>query len=509
MSQRGPLITVPDMTNVSDTVVRGLATDHHVIGALMSLHASHLIDGRWIDSPESSVVLDPADGAEIGTVAVGSRDQAIAAADAAAASGAEWARRPGRDRARLLQAAADLIDDRADMMGTLLAREAGKRLPEAVGEIRFSAEYFRWFAEEVRRPRGAVLPHESLGRRHLSVQCPAGVVACLTPWNFPCSIQARKLAPALAAGCTVVARVSEKTPLAVTEMIRCLVEAGIPAGVINLVHGPAAVITEAYLAHPAVRVVTFTGSTEVGRLIMRQAANRIVRPLLELGGDAPFLVFEDADLDQAVEGAMLAKFRNTGQSCIAANRFLVHESVIDAFTTRFVAAVDAMSIGPGAVAEPPDLGPCIDAERVEAVTRMVTDAVHAGARLLTRERDLPTTGAFCAPALLSDVPADCALATTEVFGPVAGIFAFGDEEAALRTANTTEMGLAGYVYTTDQARVWRLAESLDVGIIGINDPLPSVAFAPMGGTKQSGIGREGSAVGLAEFQETRYLAVGV
>ncbi len=475
----------------------------------MPSRAQHLIGGHWVDNPESRSVFDPADGTEVGTVASGSAAEARAAADAAAAAADSWVRLPARSRARLLIATADLIDERAEDLGLLLAREAGKRLPEAVGEVRFSAEYFRWFAEQVRRPDGAIHPQETRGRRHLSLRGSAGVVASLTPWNFPCSIQARKLAPALAAGCTVVARVSEKAPLAATEMIRCLVDVGIPDGVVNLVHGPAAAVTEAYLTHPAVRVVTFTGSTEVGRLIMRQAADRIVRPLLELGGNAPFIVFEDADLDRAVEGAMLAKFRNTGQSCIGANRFLVHRSVLDEFTTRFTAKVDAMTIGPGAVSEPLDLGPCIDASRVDAVTNLVAEAVAKGAKRLTRERELPVNGTFCAPTLLGDVPTDCALATTEVFGPAAGIFTFSDENEALRMANATEMGLASYVYTRDQARIWRLAETLDTGIIGVNDPLPSVAFAPMGGTKQSGIGREGGAMGLEEFQQTHYLAVGI
>jgi succinate-semialdehyde dehydrogenase / glutarate-semialdehyde dehydrogenase len=475
----------------------------------MSSHAPHLIGGRWIDGAKPRLVHDPADGSEVGTVPSGSAIDARAAADAAVDAAQGWAELPARSRARLLHAAADLIDERAAELGLLLAREAGKRLPEAVGEIRFSAEYFRWFAEEARRPDGTVHPHEALGRRHLSVRVPAGVVASLTPWNFPCSIQARKLAPALAAGCTVVARVSEKAPMAATDMIRCLVDAGVPDGVVNLVHGPAREVTEAYLSHPAVRVVTFTGSTEVGRLVMRQAADRVVRPLLELGGNAPFIVFEDADLDRAVEGAMLAKFRNTGQSCIGANRFLVHQSVMDEFTQRFTAEVDAMTIGPGAVTEPPDLGPCIDASRVESVNELVSEAVAKGAKRLTREHDLPDVGAFCQPALLTDVPVDCGLATTEVFGPAAGIFPFSDEQEAMRMANATEMGLAGYVYTRDQARVWRVADTLDTGIVGINDPLPSVAFAPMGGTKQSGIGREGGATGLEEFQQLRYLAVGI
>ncbi len=471
--------------------------------------ATTLVGGRWHDPARRRDVLDPVDGATVGSVGYGGAPEAIAAADAAAAAFPAWAGTPPRSRADILRDAAELIAERSAGIGRLLAREAGKRLPEAVGEVAFSAEYFRWFAEQSRRPSGAVHPHEARDRRHLTIRRPAGVVASLTPWNFPCSIQARKLAPALAAGCTVVARVSEKAPLAVTEMVRCLTDAGVPDGVVNLVHGPAGEITEAYLAHPAVRVVTFTGSTGVGRRIMTTASRRIVRPLLELGGDAAFVVFDDADLDAAVEGAMLAKFRNTGQSCIAANRFLVQSGIHDDFLAALTARIDAMSIGSGLADPVPDLGPCIDAERADTVRSMVQQAVDKGARVVTRDVDDLPGPAFCAPALLVDVPDDSSLACDEVFGPAAGVFRFDTEDEALVRANTTEMGLAGYFYSRDVSRMWRVAERLEVGIVGVNNALPSVAFAPMGGVKQSGIGREGSDLGLEEFEDVRYLAVGI
>jgi len=474
----------------------------------MTERPTTLINGRWRDSAGTREVRNPADGSLVGRIGYGGAAEARAAADAAAGAFGPWADLPARSRAALLLEAAELITERAEQLGCLLAAEAGKRRPEAIGEVRFAAEYFRWFAEQCRRPSGAVHPHEAPDRRHLTIRRPAGVVASLTPWNFPCSIQARKLAPALAAGCTVVARVSEKAPLAATEMIRCLTDAGLPDGTVNLVHGPAAEITGAYLEHPAVRVVSFTGSTAVGRSIMAAASNRIVRPLLELGGDAAFIVFDDADLGAAVEGAMLAKFRNTGQSCIAANRFLVQEGIFDEFVSRFAAAVDAMTIGDGMADPVPDLASCIDAERARAVGGMVDEALAAGAKKVTREFHVPGD-AFAAPALLVDVPAHAGLARQEVFGPAAGIFRFRDEGEALARANDTEMGLAGYVYTRDQARVWRVSEQLDAGILGINNALPSVCFAPMGGTKQSGIGREGAAAGLEEFEETRYLAIGL
>ncbi|KRE52515.1 NAD-dependent succinate-semialdehyde dehydrogenase [Phycicoccus sp. Soil748] len=475
----------------------------------MTALAKSLIDGRWETHDEQVDVTNPADGSLAGHLAWGGPRDATRAADAAATAFEDWADLPARSRADILREAADLMTARADDIGRLLAVEAGKRLPEAVGEVAFSAEYFRWFAEQARRPAGEVVPHEAPGRRHLTLTRPVGVVASLTPWNFPCSIQARKLAPALAAGCTVVARVSEKAPLAVTELVRCLVDAGVPAGVVNLVHGPARAVTQALLDHPAVRAVSFTGSTEVGREIMASASRRIVRPLLELGGDAAFVVFEDADLDAAVEGAMLAKFRNTGQSCIAANRFVVHESVREEFTGRLTEAIDAMSVGNGLADPLPDLGPVIDQSRVEAVQGMVDGALGAGATRLTRSFDLPAQGTYVAPALLADVPDDADLARSEVFGPVAAVFSFRDEAEALRRANGTEMGLAGYFWSRDVSRVWRMAERLEVGIIGANNALPSVCFAPMGGVKQSGLGREGAALGLEEFQDVRYLSLGL
>jgi succinate-semialdehyde dehydrogenase/glutarate-semialdehyde dehydrogenase len=468
-----------------------------------------LVDGVWETRDDVHEVVNPADGKPLGGIAWGTPDDAVRAADAAASAFQAWADTPARRRADILLDAAQLIAERSEQLGELLAREAGKRKPEAVAEVMFSAEYFRWFAEQARRAGGHVLPHEAPDRRHLTIRRPSGVVASLTPWNFPCSIQARKLAPALAAGCTVVARVSEKAPLAVTEMIRCLTDAGLPAGVANLVHGPARDLTQALLAHRAVRVVTFTGSTQVGREIMTSASRRVVRPLLELGGDAAFVVFDDADVDAAVEGALVAKFRNTGQSCIAANRFLVQESVYDEFVARFVARVDAMTIGDGLADPCPDLGPVIDQSRVAEVTAFVGEAREAGATVLTRDFEIPSQGTYVAPALLADVPDAVRLACAEVFGPVAGIFRFRDDEEALTRANNTEMGLAGYFWSRDVGRCWRFAERFEAGIVGVNNALPSVAFAPMGGVKQSGLGREGADIGLEEFQDIRYLALGV
>ena len=471
--------------------------------------AHHLIDGAWLAGEASKDVVDPGDGSVVGHVSWGSADDAARAADAAAAAFAGWSQTTARRRSDLLRAAAELLAERRDELAQVLALEAGKRLPEAQGEVDFSVEYFRWFSEEARRAAGAVRPPEAPGRRHLTLRKPIGVALSLTPWNFPVSIQARKLAAILAAGCTVVARVSEKAPLAATGLFRVLADAGFPAGVVNLVHGPSRETTAALLQHPAVRAVSFTGSTQVGRQIMAQASERVVRPLLELGGNAPFIVFDDADLDAAVDGAVLGRLRNTGQSCVAANRFLVQERVAEEFATRLADRFDSLTIGhgvPEAGAAVPDLGPLIDDDRVQAVQALVDDALERGARQLTRRTEVPEKGSFMAPTLLVDVPEDAPLVSDEVFGPAAGVVTFADDEEALRKANSTEMGLAAYVWTSSAARAWQLPERLEAGIVGVNDPLPSVAYSPMGGVKQSGLGREGADLGIEEFEEVQYVA---
>jgi len=465
-----------------------------------------LIDGVWSALQQRREVTSPGTGEVVGSVCWGTADDARRAADAAARALPSWAGLPGRARADILLRAADLLAERRDEIARLLAAEAGKRLPEAEGELAFSGEYIRWFAEEARRPQGSVFAQEDAARRHFSTRSAAGVVVSLTSWNFPCSLQARKLAPALAAGCPVVVRVSERAPLAVTEMVRAFTDAGVPAGVLSIVHGPSREITDALLEHPAVRVVTFTGSTSVGRAIMAKAVERVVRPLLELGGDAGFIVFDDADIDQAVEAALTAKTRNTGQSCVGANRFIVHESIHDEFVAKLAAKLDAMTIGDGLAQPTPDLGPMIDAKGVESVLAIVDDAIARGATEATTPRDVPIGGHFVRPMLFTGVPDDARLAQEEVFGPVAGVFSFRTEEEAIARANGTEMGLAAYVFSRDASRCWRVSDQLQAGIVGVNDPVPSVAFAPMGGVKQSGLGREGATIGLEEFTEPKYIA---
>ena len=472
--------------------------------------ARHLVAGQALDDGSRLAVTDPATGELVGHAARVSGEEAAAlarrAADSAAAAHQAWADTSPRARARILHDAVALLDERAEEISLLLALEAGKRLPEARGEVAGSSEYLTWFAEEVRRPRGEVFTSEDPGRRQLSLHRPLGVVATLTPWNFPVSIQARKVAPALAAGCTVLARVSEKAPLAVTRWLSTLHDAGLPDGVLNIVHGSAREITSAWMEHPAVRGVSFTGSTGIGSSILAQASGRIVRPMMELGGDAAFIVLDDADMDVALTQAELGKLRNTGQSCIGINRFLVHSSLAEEFGERLASRFDALSIGPGTAEPLPDLGPVIDQARVDEVTALVEDALERGARRLTAPRELPAAGTWLAPTLLADVPRDARIAREEVFGPAAGIFPFETEDEAVAIANDTEMGLAGYVITRDAGRALRLAERLDTGIVGINDALPTVAFTPMGGTKQSGLGREGGTEGLREFQETTYVA---
>lgn len=469
--------------------------------------ATTLINGSWTQLPARKTVTNPATGETVGTICWGDSFTAIEAADAAAAAFPSWSATPARTRADILNRASALLLERRSQIAPLLAAEAGKRLAEAEGELTFSAEYIRWFAEETRQPQGSVLSEEDPARRHLTTRSAAGVVVSLTSWNFPCSLQARKLAPALAAGCTVVARVSERAPLAAVELFRVFMDAGLPAGVLNLVHGPSGELTNTLLEHPATRVVTFTGSTPVGRQIMAKAAERVVRPLLELGGDAPFIVFDDADLDAAVDGAVTAKTRNTGQSCVGANRFLVQDGVYEEFTTRLAARLDALNIvGGAAAATESDLGPMIDMRAVAGVQGMVNEALSLGAIELTTPREVPPEGSYLRPMLLTNVPAEARLAQEEVFGPVAAAFRFTSEAEAMSMANNTEMGLAAYVFSKDAGRCWRTAEALEAGIVGVNDAVASVAFAPMGGVKQSGLGREGSSLGLEEFTEPKYIA---
>ena len=471
--------------------------------------ASQYIDGTWQNpvNGESIAVINPATGKMIGEIGHASEQDARQAMDAAAHAFPAWAARPARERAEVLARTAALLRERVAAIAHTLAVETGKRLVEAVGEVRFAAEYFQWFAEEIRRPDGEFVPGEVTGRRHMVRRQPAGVAVLLTPWNFPVSIQARKLAPALAAGCTVVTRPSSRAPLSVMELVRCLTDAGTPPGVVNLVVGGAAATTPVLLAHSAVRVVSFTGSTPVGQDLVRQSAAQLPRLALELGGNAPFIVFDDADVEQAVEGALIAKFRNNGQSCIAGNRFYVQRGVYDEFLSRLSRRVKEMRVGDPLAGAEVDLGPVISDARRRELDSIVREAQQAGANPVVALPAVPEEGFYTPPLFLEHVPAHTALAREELFGPIAPVHAFDGEDEAVARANDTEMGLAGYVYTRDAGRSFRVPEALECGIIGLNNALPSVAFAPMGGLKKSGLGREGGRQGLEEFQEVKYISL--
>lgn len=475
------------------------------------IERSLFLNGEWV-APKTSTgsksmisVVNPATEEILSEIGYGGAEDAAIAVDAAAQAFRTWRHSTPRERSELLYRTASLLRERAEDIGTLLTLETGKRRQEGIGEIRFAAEYFQWFAEEVRRPQGLIATHEVPGRRHYTITQPAGVALTLTPWNFPISIQARKLAPALAAGCTVVARASQKAPLAVLELFRCLQDAGFSEGVVNLIQGPAAETTAALLQHPDVRVVSFTGSTRVGQSLIRQSATGVQRLALELGGDAPFIVFHDANLEKAVEGAMIAKFRNNGQSCIAANRFYIHEDVYDEFIERFSARVQTMHLG-NPMEDGVDLGPMIDAGARCNLQTLAEEAKLSGANLLNPLPSVPERGFFIAPMLLGNVSPNISFGCSELFGPAAPILRFRDEDEVLAAANNTDMGLAGYVYTRDYARSVRATEALECGIVGHNTPLPSVSFAPMGGHKKSGLGREGGHLGMEEFLEVKYVA---
>jgi succinate-semialdehyde dehydrogenase/glutarate-semialdehyde dehydrogenase len=406
----------------------------------------------------------------------------------------------------MLRRAFELITADAERLAQLMAWENGKALPDARAEAAYAAEFFRWFAEETVRTEGGYGVAPAGGTRTVVTHRPVGVAALVTPWNFPAAMATRKIAPALAAGCTVVLKPAAETPLTALAVVRILAEAGVPDGVVNLVPttDPAAVVGT-WLADPRVRAVSFTGSTAVGRQLLRQAADQVLNPSMELGGNAPFIVTEDADLEAAVAGAMVAKFRNAGQACTAANRFLVHEAVAEEFTARFGAAVEALRVG-AAFEDGTQIGPLVSGKAREGVQKLVNDAVAAGATVAHRAA-APDGDCFLAPCVLTNVRPDAALLEAEIFGPVAPIVTWTGEAEMLEQANATEAGLAAYVYAGDHKRALRIAESLEAGMVGVNRGVVSDPAAPFGGLKQSGLGREGAREGIREFQETQYFSV--
>ncbi|MDP3890986.1 NAD-dependent succinate-semialdehyde dehydrogenase [Nocardioides sp.] len=479
------------------------------IDFLQPEHRSLLIGGEWREatSGDRFAVLDPADESTLTEVADAGVEDAIDALDAAVAAQADWAATPPRERGEILRRAFERITEQADGFAGLISLEMGKPLKEAAGEVAYGAEFFRWFAEEAVRIHGRWMPAPAGGSRLLTVRKPVGPCLLITPWNFPIAMGTRKIGPAIAAGCTMVLKPAGATPLTSLALARVLEECGLPPGVLNVVTSRrSSAISEALMADDRLRKVSFTGSTEVGRIIVRQSAGELQRVSMELGGNAPFIVFEDADVAAAVDGAMIAKMRNMGEACTAANRFLVHERVADAFAAGLAERMGALTVGRGQD-EGVDVGPLIDADAVDSVHQLVTDAVHDGATLLTGGATPDGAGYFYPPTVLTGVPADAQINNSEIFGPVAPITTFTDEDAAIALANATEYGLASYVYTRDLNRTIRLAERLDYGMVGVNTGLLSNPAAPFGGVKASGFGREGGFEGIDEYLSTTYVGI--
>ncbi|HEV2373039.1 MAG TPA: NAD-dependent succinate-semialdehyde dehydrogenase [Streptosporangiaceae bacterium] len=470
--------------------------------------AGLFVGGEWLPGSAGTFgVTDPATEDDIAQVADGTPEDGLAAVTAAAAALPGWAATAPRERGECLRRAWALMTDRAEALARLMVCENGKALRDARAEVTYAAEFFRWYAEEAVRIDGGLSTAPSGANRIMVLRQPVGVSVLVTPWNFPAAMATRKIGPALAAGCTVVLKPAKETPLSALAIAAVLAEAGVPDGVVNVVPtSHAGPLVSAALADPRVRKLSFTGSTEVGRTLLATAAQTVTNCSMELGGNAPFLVFADADLDAALDGAFVAKMRNGGEACTAANRFYVHEAVAGEFTQRFAARLASLSVGPG-LADGTDLGPLVNEDTRTKVATMVEEATTAGATVATGGHAPDRRGYFYEPTVLGTVPPDAAILRTEVFGPVAPVVTFSTEEEAVRLANDTEFGLVSYVYTADLRRALRVAEALEAGMVGINRGIVSDPAAPFGGVKQSGIGREGAHDGLLEFTETKYIAV--
>jgi succinate-semialdehyde dehydrogenase/glutarate-semialdehyde dehydrogenase len=467
------------------------------------------IGGKWRKSSDGARfdVIDPATENKIASVASASVEDAKAAVDAASGAFEGWAARKPRERAEVLRKAFELIMRDAERFAKLITIENGKALSDSRGEVAYSAEFFRWYAEEAVRNLGNVSRAPSSGARIVVQHQPAGVAVLVTPWNFPAAMATRKIGPALAAGCPVVLKPASETPLTMLALMPLLEEAGVPAGVVNVIpsrrSGP---VVSAMLHDLRVRVVSFTGSTEVGRKLLHEAADNVVKPAMELGGNAPFIVFEDADIDAAIEGAMIAKMRNLGEACTAANRFYVHEKVHDDFANKLTDRMKALKVGNG-LDDGVAVGPLINADGRDKVVTLVDDAVKKGAKVLTGGTAPNGTGFFYPPTVITNVPDGAKMLREEIFGPVAALQMFKSEDEVVQKANDTEYGLVAYLYTRDLSRGMRVSERLEFGMVGLNRGLVSDPAAPFGGMKQSGIGREGAHEGLMEFLETQYVSV--
>ncbi len=467
------------------------------------------IDGQWLDARSGSTkpVTNPATGAVLGTVPNMGADETRAAIEAAAAAFPAWAARTAKDRSTLLRRWHDLMLANADDLAILMTAEQGKPLAEAKGEIAYAASFIEWFAEEAKRVYGDVIPGHQPDKRIFVLRQPVGVVAAITPWNFPAAMITRKAGPALAAGCTFVCKPAMQTPYSALAMAELAHRAGIPRGVFSVVTGSATAIGGEMTSNPIVRKVTFTGSTEIGKKLMQQCAGTLKKLSLELGGNAPFIVFDDADLDLAVQGAIASKYRNTGQTCVCANRLLVQEGVYDDFVAKLVDAVRKLRVGDG-LQGATEQGPLIDDKAVAKVEEHVADALAKGGRIALGGKRHALGGTFFEPTIITGVKPSMMVAREETFGPVAPVFAFRDEKEAVRMANDTEFGLASYFYTRDLARSLRVAEALEYGIVGLNTGIISTEVAPFGGVKESGFGREGSKYGILDYTELKYLCIG-
>jgi succinate-semialdehyde dehydrogenase/glutarate-semialdehyde dehydrogenase len=467
-----------------------------------------LINGQWVSGAKQFVVTNPANGKVIAQVAdLGAEEtrHAIAAADAALPA---WSAMTAKDRAAILMRWHGLILENTEALAQLMTAEQGKPLAEARGEVAYGAAFIEWFAEEAKRAYGHTIPTTAATKRMMSIKQPVGVCAAITPWNFPIAMITRKVGPALAAGCTIVVKPSEETPLCALAIGRLAMEAGLPAGVLNIVTGTdAKAIGQVLCSDSRVRKLSFTGSTEVGKILYAQCAGTVKKLSLELGGNAPFIVFDDADLDAAVAGALASKYRNAGQTCVCANRMLVQSGIYDAFAERLARAAGEYVVGSGA-SEDTVIGPLINAEAIDKVDHLVAQALSRGAKALVGGARNPFGPRFFNPTVLVDVTPDMDVFTQEIFGPVAPLVRFETEAEAIALANGTPYGLASYFYSRDVSRCWRVGEALEFGMVGINEGLFSTEVAPFGGWKESGLGREGASEGLAEYLETKYLCFG-
>jgi succinate-semialdehyde dehydrogenase/glutarate-semialdehyde dehydrogenase len=469
-----------------------------------------LIDGKWTaaDSGRTLGVINPATEEVVSEVAYGGRAETRRAVEAAVRAMPAWMKLTAWDRAKILKKTAELMRDRADAISRTLTMEQGKPLAEAKAEVLHSADTFEWFAEEGKRAYGEVIPNSAPGKRHITLKHPVGVVAAISPWNFPITLQSRKIAPALAAGCTIVSRPASQTPLCLIQVFECMVDAGLPPGVANIVVGPAQEMADEFLENYAVRKISFTGSTEVGKQLMRSAADQMKRLSLELGGHAPFIVFPDADPEAGAKIAVTGKFRNNGQVCIAPSRFYVHKDVQKKFTEAAVEFAKALKMGNGLDAGI-EVGPMFEKKALQTTAELVEDARRTGAKVLTggKVSDAFDKGYFFEPTVLTGVTDQAKMMTEEPFAPVMPLLDFSKIDDVIRAANNTRYGLAAYVFTNDLTVAWKMAEGIEAGIIGINDPVPATPQCPFGGMKESGMGRELGHEGLDAYMETKYVSI--